>query len=271
MLKHKPALRNIELRIAYVGTPFFGWQIQPDVPTVQGLLHKALERTLDGEVVRSIGSSRTDTGVHAHNNHVTFRTSHPIPPEGLKRKLNHLLPGTIRVLDVFDREPEFSARYHARAKHYTYFIQSGDDVSPFSSDMVWPWRPKLDHEAMAACAAYLIGTRCFKALQASADPREDTETTIFKADVREHGSVVAIDILGRHFLYHMVRNIAGSLMLVGRGDWTVEEFKQRLDGGDRSMMGRTAPAQGLHLFKVYFGEGPYHYSQERDCFLPRLI
>ncbi len=270
MVKQKPELRNIELRIGYQGTRYCGWQIQPQRPTVQGLVQETLSRVLQDNLVRTVGSSRTDTGVHAHDNRVGFRTVSRIPLVGLVRTMNHILPADIRVLEGMERPVDFSVRHDARAKHYTYFFYNGDNPSPFVAPYLWRYRPELDDRAMSEAAALFLGTRCFKALQASADHRDETETTIFHATVTRTGPLIAFDVIGRHFLYHMVRNMAGALMMVGRCEWTPRELGERLACGERTELAATAPPQGLHLFQVYYGEAPYQIGAARNKFLTFL-
>jgi len=254
------------LRLTYTGQHLFGWQIQPDRPTVQGHLQRALASIFEKETVRTVGASRTDTGVHAHDQHVSFETDSPIPVDKLKYALNNRLPGGIRVLAVRERERDFSARYHARAKHYAYYLHIAAVTSPFIAPYVWSDRRSLDSDAMNTAAGHLVGTRCFRALQSHRDHRDQTETTIFASRVRRSADLVCFEVVGRHFLYHMVRNMIGSLVLVGRGEWAPDDFGERLASGDRREMGITAPAGGLHLFKVHYGEGPYGFSSESDAF-----
>ena len=254
MLNQNAALRNIELRIAYSGSEFHGWQIQPRCATIQGELHRVLRILLPGEEIKSAGASRTDTGVHAHDQHVTFITHNTIPPEGLQKALNQLLPDGIRVLSVKERPEGFSARYHACAKHYAYFIWNRRTAMPFQEPYVWSHGLPLDVAAMNEALSHVTGTRCFRAFQSRRDRRPESVTTIFRAQATQMGPLFRIDVLGHRFLYHMVRNIVGSLVMVGRGEWTAAEFGERLDSGDRTVMGMTAPAHGLHLFKVYYSK-----------------
>lgn len=258
--------RNIELRLAYTGQLFYGWQIQPDLPTVQGELHRCLSRVLEGGAYKTIGASRTDTGVHAHDQHVSVWTDNPIPDYLLQRALNHLLPQGIRVLHAVDRDPSHSARVHAKGKHYAYFMNNQVGVSPFAQPYVWTDRRALDHEAMERAARHLVGTRCFRALQSRKDEREHSTTTIFDARVLRDEQLVTFEVLGHHFLYHMVRNMVGSLVKVGRGEWTPDQFAELLDQGDRTKMGMTAPASGLHLFKIFYGGPPDAFASESAAF-----
>ena len=262
MLKQNPTTRNLELRISYHGQGFYGWQIQPDKPTVQGALHQALARVLEKTPFKTLGASRTDTGVHAHDQHVNVWTQNPIPMDKLKLALNRVLPQGVRVLSVREAEADFSARYHARAKHYTYYMNNRAQVSPFIQPYVWTDRRHLNHEAMHEAAQHFVGEREFKALQSQKDERPHSTTTIFQTRVWREGDLVGYEVLGHHFLYHMVRNMVGALINVGRGEWTPDELKRRLDGRDRTKMGITAPASGLHLFQIYYEQAPLAFSPD---------
>lgn len=259
-------LRNIEMQLSYRGSAYFGWQIQPDVPTVQGVLQGILRRTLNAPGLRTIGASRTDTGVHAHDQRVGFQMTHQIPLGGLMRTLNHRLPPDIRVHSIREREEAFSVRYHASGKHYTYFWDNRSFSEPFFTDYMCSLSKSLDHEAMNALCRHLIGTHCFKSFQASRDARVSSQTTIFSARVGRSGNLVFFDVVGHHFLYHMVRNMATSLLRVGTGEWQAPEWLDRLRAGDRKLMCKTAPAHGLHLFEVFYQEGPLTYSERSAPF-----
>jgi len=259
-------LRNIEMQLSYRGSAYFGWQVQPDVPTVQGVLQKILRRTLGDSELRTIGASRTDTGVHAHDQRVGFRSEHPIPLEGLMRTLNHRLPTDIRVNAVEERDADFSVRYNAKGKHYTYFWDNRKEAGPFFNDFMWTIPQRLDHEAMNELCQHLVGTRCFRSFQASRDARQSSQTTIFSAQVGRCGNLVYFDVMGHHFLYHMVRNMATSLLRVGTGEWTPETWLERFEAGDRTKMCKTAPARGLHLFEVFYHDAPLAYSPRSATF-----
>ncbi len=270
MLKQKRPLRNLELRLAYMGSSYFGWQIQPHVPTIQGEIAAALKKTLGEPAPKTTGTSRTDAGVHAHDQRVNFRTENPIPTGNLLRALNLILPQDIRVLDVYERPANFSCRRNARAKHYAYFIHNHAEISPFSSPLVWLDPLPLDAARMHRAAQVFVGSRCFRGLQSSKDFRRNARAEIFAARVARHGRVVCFETLGSRFLYHMVRNMVSALVKVGRGDWTAEELRDKLDSGERKRFWITAPAAGLHLFKVYFDPPPYQFSPDCAAFLKTL-
>ena len=271
MLNHKSRLRNLELRLAYSGTQFAGWQIQPDVTTIQGLLNESLRSVAKIEKVKTMGASRTDSGVHAHDQHVNVWLENPIPVDGLKKALNRSLPLGIRVIEVREAPKDFSVRYHARAKHYGYLFYCGQKVSPFNGPYAWPIARPLDCQAMSLACQDLVGVRCFGAFRARRDCRQSSNTSIFHAQVSGRGDWVCLDVIGHHFLYHMVRNMAGSLVKVGLGVWSPEEFRERLNSGIRKNMGQTAPPQGLHLFQVYYQDPPFAVGADSLAFREHLF
>jgi len=270
MLNQKRARRNIELKAAYAGARFAGWQIQPHVRTVQGLIAGLLRRLLNEPELKTTGASRTDAGVHAHDQRIGFFTANPIPLEGLRRALNHLLPPDVRILSARERPLGFSVRHSALGKHYAYFIHNRPDPSPFIADCVWCWEPPLDAAAMHEAAAVFVGERCFRALQSRRDRRDVSRVEIHAARVARLGDVVCFEVIGRRFLYHMVRNMIGALIPVGRGEWSPADLRANLESGDRERMGVTAPASGLHLFRVFYEPPPFEYAPESGRFLRHL-
>lgn len=270
MVNQNQKLRNIELSVAYAGQGFFGSQIQPNHRTVQGEVQTALRKLLGHPELKMQMSSRTDAGVHAHDQRFGFQIQHSIPVANLVRALNYQTPADIRI--VWGREVplERHVRYGSKGKHYTYFICVGQTMPPAFSPFVWEHGKALDVDAMQAAARHLIGTHCFRSLQSSRDHRDQTVTTLYDVRVSRAGALVAIDVLGRSFLYNMVRNIVGGLAPVGRGEWSVASFKQRLQSSERKQMGKTVPASGLHLFDVYYHEPPWPVSHRRDCFMSAL-
>ncbi len=250
----------MELKLSYVGTMFHGWQVQNHCISIQGILQDKLRRLLKDKSLKIVGSSRTDSGVHAHDQRVSFKTTSPIPTRGLQMALNSRLPSAIRVREVHERPNEFHARFHALGKHYAYFIYNGRTASPFVAPYLWECGYPLESDKMAEAARYFEGTRCFKALQAAGDDRQGSQTTIYTTRITRRGDLICFDVTGHHYLYHMVRNMVGSLVMVGRGEWSPEQMRERLDSGIRKQMGRTAPAQGLHLMEVFYEEPPFPFS-----------
>ncbi len=263
-------MRNLRLQIAYDGTDFCGWQYQPEKPTIQGCLEDTLERTLSGEPVHLVGSGRTDAGVHAAGQVANFRTTNPIPCENLRKALNDSLPPTIRILQVSEAPLNFHARYDAQAKTYRYRILQAPVCPPFLSRFVYHEPCPLDHRRMAEAAKLIEGEHDFTSFAAS-DARsarnKDTGTGIparpqSQSNIRRIFSsyffwrpqtkLFTYEVCADGFLQHMVRNIVGTLLLVGRGRLSPEEIRNILNARDRSRAGPTAPAQGLWLIRVRY-------------------
>jgi len=259
--------------LSYDGTGFHGWQVQPGRPTVQGTLAAALEK-MTGERVLPQGSGRTDAGVHALGQVASFALEAEIPAENLLRALNRSLPQSVRVLRVEEVGESFHARHSAMRKSYEYRIferkvdalDQEEICSPFVAPYVWDCRWVLDAEAMERAAAILCGMHDFTSFGAS-DPdlaqREDGVAgpnpvkTIFASEVRREDGLLRYRVTGSGFLHHMVRNMVGTLVEVGRGSLRAEEMERILAARDRAAAGPTAPAQGLFLVGVEYegGEG----------------
>jgi tRNA pseudouridine38-40 synthase len=219
---------------------------------VQGLLRSAAERVL-GSPVKITGASRTDAGVHALRQVASLATSAALPPPVLGRALNALLPPSVRVLEAREAPPGFDARRWARGKRYAYLIDRGPQADPFIRRYAWHVPFRLDVVAMAAALRAVRGKHDFSAFCA-APGRDRTPTcTIRSARVVARRHVVAVCLSGDSFLHHMVRNIVGSLVEVGRGTRPPEWIAELLEGRDRKRAGPTAPAQGLVLVRVLYG------------------
>jgi tRNA pseudouridine38-40 synthase len=249
--------RNLKLTLAYDGTEFHGWQVQPGKPTIQGALSECVER-ITGERVLPQGSGRTDAGVHALAQVASFAISSPIPLRNLQVALNDVLPATIRVLAVDEANAEFHARKSAKAKTYRYRIFRGDPGPPFIARYVYHHPYPLEERAMEQAAAVVVGKHDFTSF-AAVDPergREDDEAsnvrTIFSSEWHREGEEFIYSVRGNGFLHHMVRNLVGTFLLVGKGSLTVEQVRKILDARSRSAAGATAPASGLYLVGVEY-------------------
>jgi tRNA pseudouridine38-40 synthase len=244
--------RAVRLTLAYEGTDLHGWQVQPGQVTVQGLLMTAAARVL-GEPVKVIGASRTDAGVHARRQVASLRTSSPMAAAALQRALNGLLPPAVRVVDAREAPPGFDARRWARGKRYAYLIDRGTPADPFLRRQAWHVPFPLDAAAMAAAVRVVRGKHDFSAFCAAAGRDRTPICTIRSARVVTRRRLLAVCLSGDSFLHHMVRNIVGSLVEVGRGarspDWIAELLLER----DRTRAGPTAPAKGLVLVRVLYG------------------
>ena len=248
-------MRNVLLRIAYDGTDFFGWQIQPQRPTIQGTIAAAIEKITD-EAVNLCGSGRTDAGVHAVAQAANVHLRSPIPCPNLLRALNRLLPESIRIL-LADPVPEsFHARHDASAKTYLYRIFRPPTCPPLLSRFVTPYPYPLDEDAMIQAAGYFQGTLDFRSF-ASADGEEGSldkscVRTVFRSSLVRDGEELRYTVEGSGFLHHMVRNIVGTLIDVGRGRTPASAMPRIIAACRRTEAGPTAPARGLHLLSVSY-------------------
>ena len=250
--------RNLKLTVAYDGTEFAGWQVQPDAPTIQGTLSSAIGR-LTGENVVPQGSGRTDAGVHALAQVATFATASPIPEENLVKALNDVLPPAIRVLDVQEVAANFHARKSAKAKTYRYRIHRAPICPPFLARYVWHFPYPLDEGAMALAAGEVVGEHDFTSF-AAVDPERGQQSyevsnirTIFSSAFAREGDELIYTVRGRGFLHHMVRNLVGTFILVGKGTLERNDIARILAARERSAAGATAPASGLVLVEVEYG------------------
>jgi tRNA pseudouridine38-40 synthase len=261
-------MRNLKLILSYDGTDFAGWQVQPDTATVQGTLASAIGR-ITGEKVLPQGSGRTDAAVHALAQVVTFVTESSVPTANFLRALNDILPASVRVLEVAEMAADFHARHSARAKTYRYRIFRGSICPPFLARYVWHFPYPLDEAAMAGAAEQVVGEHDFTSF-AAVDPergREGVELSnmrrIFSSSWQRDGEELVYAVRGSGFLHHMVRNLVGTFILVGKGTLVVEDVKRILEARNRSAAGATAPAVGLYLVGVeYWPEGSPRRSEE---------
>ncbi len=250
-------LRNLKLTLAYDGSDFSGWQVQPDTTTIQGTLASAIGR-LTGENVLPQGSGRTDAGVHALAQVATFSTNSPIPAENFLKALNDILPASIRVLEVCEVPADFHARKSAKAKTYRYRICRSAICSPFLTRYVWHFPYPLNEDAMSEAAGAVTGEHDFTSL-AAVDPERGQENseasnvrTIFSSRFERQNDEFVYTVRGNGFLHHMVRNLVGTFILVGKGTLQPQDVARILAARDRSGAGATAPASGLFLVSVEY-------------------
>jgi tRNA pseudouridine38-40 synthase len=252
-------MRNVRLVIAYDGTDFHGWQRQPNVLTVQACLEEAVGRIV-GERAQVWGSGRTDAGVHAMNQVANFKTGCPIPCENLVRALNDVLPPTVRIKEARQVSEKFHARYDVRSKTYRYRILQAPVCSPFLWRFVCHHPYPLDRQRMAEAAALFEGEHDFTSFAGSEWHDEDSGEAkpavrnIFLSRLlwRPRTSLLIYEVCGSGFLQHMVRNMIGTLMEVGKGKLLPQDVVRILGARDRTRAGPTAPARGLCLAKVEY-------------------
>ncbi len=255
---------NWKVTLAYDGTDFYGWQVQPDRATIQGTLAEAIER-ISGECVLPQGSGRTDAGVHARGQVASFFLRAPIPASNLLRALNRKLPEAIRVLSAETIAPDFHARHAAKAKTYEYRIFRGEICPPWTGRFAWALHWPLDLEPLQHAARLVMGTHDFTSF-AARDPdlatRQEEESdgeisggkvrTIFESNWREDGELLMYRVRGDGFLHHMVRNLVGTFVDVGRGQMEPADVTRILAARSRDAAGATAPARGLFLESVEY-------------------
>ena len=244
--------RNVMLVLEYDGTRYHGFQIQAtSVPTVQGELERAL-RQVTGLATRVAGAGRTDRGVHATGQVVSFRTASALPAAVLRRALNALLPADVAVLAADDAPPVFHARFSARSRAYRYTILNRPVRSPVERHFTYHVALPLGVEAMAEAVQALVGEHDFASFAGAGEEEESTVRRVLAADCRPEGVKVFIDVVADAFLPHMVRNIVGTLLLVGMGKLSPVGFREILAARQRSQAGPTAPARGLCLTRVSY-------------------
>ena len=250
-------MRYLRLMLAYDGSEFSGWQIQPDAQTIQGMLASAIGR-LTGEKVLPQGSGRTDAGVHALAQVATFSTESPIPVGNWVTALNDILPTSIRVLEVAEAPAEFHARKSARAKTYRYRMYRAAICPPFLARYVWHYPYPLNENMMEQAAGLVLGEHDFTSFAAVDRERglEDHEVSnvrrIFTSTWERSGEEFVYTVQGSGFLHHMVRNLVGTFLLVGKGTLAVADVTKILQARKRSAAGATAPASGLYLGGVEY-------------------
>lgn len=235
----------------YDGTNYHGWQCQPNGVTVEETLRNAVERILD-HPVKMFSAGRTDAGVHAFGQVVNFVTEKGIELTSLMRGLNSMLPPDIRVGCAVERDLSFHARYSAKSKTYVYTIHNAPRHSPFSVRYSWHIPYKLDSALMNKGARSLVGKRDFTSFKKKKEPYRSCEREILMAGVKRRGSFIHIVIEATGFMRYMVRNIVGTLALVGEGKITLEDFERILGAKDRDDAGPTAPPQGLFLRRIRY-------------------
>ena len=238
--------RRIRITVAYDGTDFHGWQIQPGLSTIQGTLEEIIG-SIEGRPVHVEGSGRTDAGVHALAQVAAFTLENPIPPDNLRRAINRLLPPTIRVVDVVKAPSDFHPRFDSAAKTYRYAVFRGEICPPFQWRYVHHHPYPLNEAAMIRAARVFAGEHDFSAYAAADERDADGRSkvrTIFDSRLERTGDQLLYTVTGSGFLKHMVRNIMGTLFEIGRGNIDGQTLPQK--------SGPTAPAKGLTMVSVEY-------------------
>jgi tRNA pseudouridine38-40 synthase len=274
-------VRTITLLLAYDGTDFLGWQRQASGASVQGALEDALSR-IEGSPVAVAGAGRTDAGVHAAGQVASAEVTNALDAPTLRRALNSVLPRAIRVLHVEEREAGFHARFSAHSKSYEYRIVSGPVMNPFCGRYAWHVPFALDHARMRDAAHLLEGTHDFAAFRSTGTDVKTTVRRLLASSVEcssasapdpsprwmphvavPDGALITYRVTGTGFLRHMVRAIVGTLVEIGAGRLAVAQIPALLEGGRRHAAGPTAPASGLCLVGVDYGDRPVAVAAHR--------
>jgi len=245
------AVRNIKLTITYDGSAYHGWQIQPGLRTIQGVITEAIKALLGSEV-RLFGASRTDAGVSALGQVGLIQIDSPIPAENLARAITDRLPADIAITEAVEVPEGFDLMGAVTSKLYRYTVFTGQVRPVLQIKHCWHLPTKLDTAAMTEAAKLLVGKKNFKSFASAADKRENTVRTIFRCEVAAKDKWIYIDVEGDGFLYNMVRNIVGTLVDVGTGRWRPEKINEILEAKDRTAAGQLAPAQGLCLMWIKY-------------------
>lgn len=246
-------MRRIKLTVAYDGTNYCGWQIQPNGITVQEVLNRALLE-LFGKEIKTLGASRTDAGVHALGNVAVFDTEAKMPADKIAFALNTRLPEDIRIQKSEEVPCEFHPRFTQTIKTYEYRILNRTFPDPTRRLNSFHWYGNLNVAAMAEAAGYLEGEHDFKSFATAVPEVENTVRTIYGTSIQKEEDMICFRITGNGFLYNMVRIIVGTLMEVGKGTYPPEHILEIMDAKDRGQAGPTARALGLTLVKIKYPE-----------------
>lgn len=244
-------MKRVKLIVAYDGTNYCGWQVQPNGITVQEVLNRALSDLL-GEEIKTMGASRTDAGVHALGNVAVFDTSARMPADKISFALNTRLPEDIRIQKSEEVSAKFHPRFTSTIKTYEYRILNRTFADPTRRLNSFHWYGKLDVEAMEKAASYLVGEHDFKSFATASPDVDSTVRTIYQTQIWKEKDMIHFRVTGNGFLYNMVRIIVGTLMEVGKGSYPPEHMLEILAAKDREMAGPTARALGLTLVGIRY-------------------
>lgn len=261
--------RRVAMLVSYDGRAFCGWQSQEDEKSVQDTLKEAVVRIVGDRNVEIVGSGRTDSGVHAYGQvaHAEFDSCN-IPAQAFCHGVNSFLPTSVRVKEAWDVEPTFHARYSAMAREYRYFCKVSHGHDSFTEGLVTPLRAFPDLDLLNGYAKVLIGTHDFTTFTSSKDicpskVRDIYESEFYYTTSMYGEKILCFKICGNAFLYHMVRSLVGTMLEMGKNGSSVQAFKDALEAKDRSRAGKTAPSDGLYLWRVSYDENEYQWFEEQ--------
>jgi len=238
--------------ISYDGSGFSGYQVQPNKRTVQSVLEATLSKMHKGDTVKVVGSGRTDAGVHAKGQVIHFDSPLLIPADKWEKALNSMLPEDISVLTVASVTESFHARFDAKGKEYRYVLHLSQKRDPFLRKFAYQYPYRLNLQAMEQASKFFLGKHDFTSFCAAKTEVVDKVRTIDSIDFVLDGDLLTIRFVGNGFLYNMVRILVGTLLEVGSGERKPADLVEILAGKDRRLAGKTAPAHGLYLWKVFY-------------------
>lgn len=245
-------MRNIKLTIEYDGTGYHGWQIQPNLDTIQGILEEQIG-VVTGERISLIASGRTDAGVHALGQVANFRTESRIPLHAIKQGVNSLVPDDIAIREVEEVADDFHARFSAKSKLYEYRILNSPVLSPIERNFSWHVSRRLDLGKMRKAAKVLLGTHDFSSFRSAQSDNLNPVRTLMSLEIRKRGNhIISVRTRANAFLKQMARNIVGTLVDVGRGRIDPQGLGDILSARDRTRAGMAAPPHGLFLVEVTY-------------------
>ena len=250
-----PGARNIRVVIAFDGTDYCGWQSQRGAPSIQDAVSEAIAGITGEEAVSLTGSGRTDSGTHARGLVANFFTISKIPAARIPFALNSKLPSDIRILSARDAPVDFHARKSAISKIYRYQIYNGLILPPRLTREYFHFPYMLDFERMSVAARLFQGERDFASFAKTGSGVLNTVRRVFRCELRRRGARIYLTVEGNGFLHHMVRNMAGTLLEIGKGRISLSDFAALFEKRDRTQAGFTAPAHGLILMKVCYTPG----------------
>ncbi|MFZ7132653.1 MAG: tRNA pseudouridine(38-40) synthase TruA [Eubacteriales bacterium] len=244
-------LRNIQIIIEYDGTNYVGWQIQKNGLSIQEVIESSLKMAL-GEKIKLVGSSRTDSGVHAYGQSANFFTDCGIPSDRIPYALNTHLPKDIRIVHAYEKPMEFHSRYDARGKVYLYKVLCSQHASALERHRVWHIKSSVNINNIQDALPYFIGTMDFTAFSSTHTHTKNRVRTVRRLEMERIGGSMLFTIEGDGFLYNMVRIIIGTIMDIGLCKFQTKDIPDMIQNKDRNKTGKTAPAQGLYLKEVLY-------------------
>ncbi len=244
-------LRYLKLTVTYDGSAFFGYQFQPEIPTVQGELERVI-KLITGNWTRAIGAGRTDTGVHAVEQVVLIRTECPIPIEKLIIGMNGALPGSLRISRAEEVDEAFHPCFSAKGKHYRYLFHLIERSSPFLERFYWQLEKTPDLKLMQKAAEKFVGEHDFAAFAKSPQKYESTVRNVLEARIIQTDQIIQFDVIGTGFMHNMVRNLAKAAYLTGMREMEPEHIDELYRNQNRRRLGAPAPPGGLYLMKVMY-------------------